>query len=402
MGFSAFNVNADGVPGGSMQHNPSFNVVVEGRYASQDAAEFELPGFQATDSFEDGVYQTGFSTGHNEVNIGADLSSQTSGMISFAIEEHDGSTELELEEVFVETKALGNGAIVKAGKFFSHIGILNTAHEHSQDFADAPLVYMGMFGGHLSDTGLQLRWEQKESMNLKLGVELTSGSSFPGGENEDNNNGVVAFAKIGGNFGSNSSWTGGLSTYNSDFDARHTAGHHDSTEEFEIESGSVSVNGVNLEYLMSPNGKGKTGELKVSLEYFTRDEDGEAIFTDAASDIASADYDGDQSGYYIAAVYKFMPKWRVGVRFDHLESDNKYSNFDGDVDGGGATILLADFEDESGLIADEDPERTTLMVDYAPNTNSVIRLQVMNDESGHEKEKRTYLQYIVAIGGHGH
>jgi len=42
------------------------------------------------------------------------------------------------------------------------------------------------------------------------------------------------------------------------------------------------------------------------------------------------------------------------------------------------------------------------MIDYAPNTNSVIRLQAMNDESGHEKESRTYLQYIVAIGGHGH
>lgn len=405
VGIVASNVYADGVPGGSMSNNPAFNVVMEGRYVSQDTAEFELPGFQSTSEFEHlGVAPTGFSTGHNEVNMGARITWATSGVISFALENHDGESVVTLEEAYVETKALGKGVIAKAGQFYSGIGNLNTKHEHRQDFANVPLVYLGMFGGHLSDTGVQLRWEKPDTMNLKIGVEMTTGTGYPGGENEDNNAGLAAFAKIGGDIGSTSSWNGGISMYSSDFDARHSGGHHaDTAEMFEIENGSVTVTGVDLEYLFSPNGKGEAGELKISMEYFTRDEDGSAMFTDTVTgDVAEADYDGSQSGYYIAAVYRFMPKWRVGMRFDHLESDNKFTNFDNTGWLSLPALDQAGFEDESGLIAEDDPERSTVMVDYAPNQNSVIRLQFMKDEAGHDSEDRIYLQYIVAIGGHGH
>ena len=400
MGAAASTAYASGVPGGSMSHNPAFNVVLEGRYVDQDETHFELPGFQATDDFGHmGVYENGFSTGHNSVNMGANITDQTSGVITFAIESHDGESTIDLEEAYFETKALGNGVVVKGGQFYSGIGNLNSVHDHAQDFANVSLVYLGMFGGHLSDSGLQLRWEQPETMNLRVGVEVTSGSTYPGGENEDNNAGLAAFAKIGGDIGGKSSWNAGVSMYSSDFDARHTGGHHaDATEMFEIENGSVSVTGVDLEYFFSPNGKGKSGELKVSMEYFMRDEDGEAMFTDASGS-ADAEYDGEQSGYYVAAVYRFMPQWRVGLRFDHLESDNTLSNIDLGTSGLAAD---ANFEEESGLIAEDDPERTTVMVDYAPNHNTTIRLQFMKDETGHDKEDRIYLQYVVAIGGHGH
>lgn len=400
MGGAASNVMASGVPGDSMSHNPALNVVLEGRYVNQDETHFSLPGFQATEAFDHmGIYETGFSTGHNSVNAGANLTEHTSGTISFSVESHDGNSSVDLEEAFVETKALGNGVMVKAGQFYSGIGSQNVVHGHAQDFANVSLVYLAMFGGHLSDTGVQLRWENPGNMNFNFGIEKTTGASYPGGHNEDNNAGTTAFAKIGGVVGDRSSWNGGVSIFKSDFDARHTEGHHaGSDEEFEIENGSVTVTGIDLEYIFSPNGKGKSGELKVSAEYFKRDEDGEAMFTDLVGS-ADAEYEGEQSGYYIAAVYRFMPKWRVGIRFDHIESDNSFSNIDLGTSG---LATVQDFEDESRLIADDDPERTTLMVDYAPNHNSVIRLQYMQDNSGHEKVNRTYLQYVVALGGHGH
>ena len=404
LGVASFTTLADGVPGGSMQLNPAFNIVMEGRYVDQDEAHFSLPGFQAHDSFDHlGVYENGFSAGHNEINMGGTINEDISGVVSFALENHDGESSVDLEEAYIETESLGNGVTVKAGQFYSHIGILNTAHEHRQDFANASLVYIAMFGGHLVDTGLQFRWEQAGDLNVKLGAEVTTGATYPGGHNEDNNNGLTLFAKVGGNIGGNSSWNAGISSYSSEFDARHTGGHHaGGDEEFELEMGEVDVRGVDLEYTFSPNGKGKQGELKVSMEYFMRDESGTAMFTDALGEVAEADYDGEQSGYYVAAVYRFMPMWRVGLRFDHLESDNSFSGFDGDADGNTTAILLADFEDESRLISDREPERTTIMVDYAPNHNTTLRAQFMKDEVGSEKEDRIYLQYIVAIGGHGH
>ena len=404
LGGTSFSAMADGVPGGSMSLNPAFNIVMEGRYVDQDEAHFSLPGFQTADAFDHlGVYENGFSAGHNEINMGGTINDDTSGVISFAVENHDGESAIDLEEAYVQTESLGNGVTVKAGQFYSHIGILNTMHEHRQDFANASLVYIGMFAGHLSNTGVQLRWEQAGDLNVKVGAEVSTGASYPGGHNEDNNKGLTLFAKVGGNIGGNSSWNAGVSSYSSEFDARHTGGHHaGGGEEFEIEMGEVDVRGLDFEYLFSPNGKGNTGELKVSMEYYMRDENGTAMFTDALGEVAEADYDGEQSGYYVAAVYRFMDQWRVGLRFDHLESDNSFSNFDGDADGNTTAILLADFEDESRLISDREPERTTLMVDYAPNHNTTLRAQLMKDEVGAEKEDRIYLQYIVAIGGHGH
>ena len=398
MGIGA-NVYADGVPGDSMSHNPAFNVVMEGRYVDQDASHFSLPGFQATDAFDHyGTFENGFSTGHNEVNIGAHITHETSGVLSFAIESHDGETNVDLEEAYVDTKALGNDISVKAGQFYSSIGNQNILHEHRQDFANVSLVYLGIFGGHLVDTGLQARWEQQGGMNAQLGVEVTTGSEYPGGHNEDNNAGLAVFAKISGDLGSTSSWNAGVSMYSTDFDERHSGGHHATAgEEYATENGSVDVTGVDVEYFFSPNGKGHSGELKISMEYFMKDEDGEGAFTNVDG-TATADYDGEQSGYYIAAVYRFMPKWRVGVRFDHLESDNSFSNYDA-----GTTVLTqAEFEDESRLISNHDPERSTIMVDYAPNHNSVVRAQFMKDDVGMDSEDRIYLQYIVAIGGHGH
>ena len=44
MGAAASTAYASGVPGGSMSHNPAFNVVLEGRYVDQDETHFELPG----------------------------------------------------------------------------------------------------------------------------------------------------------------------------------------------------------------------------------------------------------------------------------------------------------------------------------------------------------------------
>ena len=384
--------------------NPAINFVLEGRYGSYDGeGHFEVPGFQLVS--EEGLYAKGFSTGHNEMNVFANLSESAYGVFSAAIESHDGATEVGIEEAFIESSALGNGVALKAGQFFSHIGIYNQIHEHGQDFADVPLVYAAMFNTHLVDTGLQLRWKMKSAVDLELGLEATTGTGFPGGEatTSDNNKGRAAFVKLGQVSENHTSWKAGLSFYSSDFNHR-AGGHHEDEGGLEIHDGTTDVTGFDVAFTMSPNGHKGAGEFKLQLEYFQRDEEGEVEYAqvDALGNIdeAESEYDGDQTGLYLQATYGLTSKWRMGFRYDLLEADNTLANFDGDVDL--ANLVLT--EEDTGLIADEDPTRIALMVDYSPNPLSTIRLQLMKDESGHEDdhENRIYLQYLTALGGKKH
>jgi len=388
---------ADGGSSASNEHNPVISLIVEGRYAQYDGENhFEVPGFQLVS--EEGLYEKGFSTGHNELNISAKISDTTFGAFSAAIESHDGSTEVGIEEVYVESSALGHGFAVKGGQFYSHIGIYNVVHEHRQDFADVPLVYSAMFDTHLVDTGLQLRWKYDAALDLELGVEATTGTGFPGGEstNGDNNNGGAAFIKFGDMSDHNINWHAGLSFYSSEFNHR-AGGHHADEGGLEIHDGTTDVAGVDLAFTFSPNAHSSAGQIMLQFEYFQRDEKGEAEYSDL-TDLASGDYDGDQTGLYLQAVYGFTSKWRAGLRYDLLEADNTLTNFDGDVDGGGGVLT----EEDTGLIAEKDPERMSIMVDFSPNPLSTIRLQYMKDEAGHESENRIYLQYLASFGGKKH
>jgi hypothetical protein len=91
-----------------------------------------------------------------------------------------------------------------------------------------------------------------------------------------------------------------------------------------------------------------------------------------------------------------MPAWRVGVRYDHLEADNTITNF---VDNG---IDLDEFLEESGLGTADDPNRTSVMLDYTPSHFSRIRLQYSEFDNGlDDTEDMITLQYIMSLGSHG-
>ncbi len=389
--------HADSGPRSSNNFNPAISFIVEGRYASYDEGHsFELPGFQLAS--DEGIYAKGFSTGHNELNFFAKLSDSTSGFFHTSIETHDGSTEIDIEEGYIESSVLGNGLNFKAGQFFSAIGIYNEVHEHRQAFADVPLVYVAMFNTHLVDTGVQLSWKYKSALNLDAGIEVTTGTSFPGGEttSEANNKGRVVFIKLGDNDEHHFGWQTGLSFYSSDFNSR-TGEQVAGEGSLEVLNGTTDVTGFDVALTFSPNGHDSVGQTKVQLEYFQRDEDGEIEYTEL-TDLSAAGYKGEQTGLYLQAVYRLSLLWSVGFRYDLLEADNTLSNFDGDVDLAGLVLS----EEDTGLIAEKDPTRSAIVVDYSPNPLGTIRLQFMKDESGHESENRIYIQYLASIGGKKH
>jgi hypothetical protein len=203
--------------------NPAISVIVDGRYSNYKTEDFRLPGFQL--GGEAGLADKGFSLGHNELVISANVDDKFYGNFGAAIAQDEGETVFELEEVFIETIGLGAGFTFKAGQFYSGVGYLNSIHDHAHDFTDVPLVYAGMFGNHLMDTGVQARWVAPLPLYTEFGVEVLRGDGFPGGVNADNNKGRTVFVKLGGDIGVSSSWQAGLSYYQSEFDVREAGGH---------------------------------------------------------------------------------------------------------------------------------------------------------------------------------
>src|SRR5262249_6295647 len=133
-------------------------------------------------------------------------------------------------------------------------------------------------------------------------------------------------------------------------------------------------------------------QLKLQGEYLHRKENGSLLFDTEGLGL-NGDYSSRQSGWYLQSVYQFRPRWRVGGRYDSLDS-------------GSPRIGLV----ESGALPGEafpsllssSPDRFTLMLDWSPSEFSRLRLQHAWDSSrGSGDDKQLFLQYIFGIGAHG-
>ncbi|HEX6720748.1 MAG TPA: hypothetical protein VF107_04225, partial [Burkholderiaceae bacterium] len=137
--------------------NPAISLILSGLYThtSQDPADYTITGFARPEDAEIGPGTRGFSLSETELNFSASIDPWWRGAASIAL---TPDNEVELEEAFVQTTALGHGLTLKAGRFLSNVGYLNPQHAHVWDFVDAPLAYQAMLGGQLGDDGIQLNW----------------------------------------------------------------------------------------------------------------------------------------------------------------------------------------------------------------------------------------------------
>jgi hypothetical protein len=88
-----------------------------------------------------------------------------------------------------------------------------------------------------------------------------------------------------------------------------------------------------------------------------------------------------------------MPQWRVGLRYDRLDSGR--ANI-GLVSSG--VLSAADFP----ILQSARPSRASAMVDYSLSEFSRLRLQFAADRSNPgSTDRQLYLQYIMSLGAHG-
>ena len=376
----------------SNNFNPAISLILTGAYNSFDnnPDNYKLPGYML--GSEAGLGEEGFSLNHTELVMSANIDEHFFGKMTLALAEHNGSTEVELEEAYIQTLGLGHGLTVKAGRFFSALGYLNEQHPHAWDFNDAPLIYRGLFGDQLLDDGLSVNYIAATDVYLQLGAEALSGAKYPAAGSHSNIGAWTVFANLGDDIDHEQSWQLGLSHWQADSISGRTSSSHShsgsSTAETPSFSGSSKITAIDLVYKWAPNGNPKQRHLKLQFEYFHRTEDGTITMLNSGPPVESSTYDGTQKGWYAQAVYQFMPKWQMGLRYDQLESDNS----------GADTDVLS----EANLTADgHEPKRYSAMLAWNPSEYSRIRLQYNHDKSYNQSDDQYLLQYTVSLGSHG-
>jgi len=375
----AASVQASSRPTSSNALNPDISLILSGTYAnrSQDS-NYHITGFQAGGEIGPGT--KGFNLGESELGVYASVDPNFYGGLNLALAPDNT---IGVEEAFVQTTTLPYGVTLKAGRFFSSIGYLNDQHAHTWDFVDNPLAYQAFLGNQFGDDGIQLKWLAPTDMFLELGAEYGRGR-IADTEGRDKNGGGAGsiFAHVGGDLGINSSWRAGLSYLevspkdreSSDIDAVG----NDVTNSF---TGNSKVWLADFVWKWAPNGNATNTSFKLQGEYLHRKENG-----DLTNDTGINHYTASQDGWYLQGVYKFLPYWRAGLRYDQLNS--------GSVNYGDNAANLAN--------SSYDPKRVSAMLDFSPSEFSRIRLQVSSDKSRQEAtDNQIFIQYQMSLGAHG-
>lgn len=365
--------------------NPAISLILSGRYArlSRDPGDPAIAGFLQPEGAEAGPGPRGFSLAESELGLSASIDPWWRGFATFALES-DGA--VEIEEAYVRTTALGQGLSLKAGRFFSGIGYLNPQHAHTWDFVDNPLAYEALLGRQYGDDGVQLTWLAPTDQYLAIGLEIGRGRGFPGGDNDRNGVGMAALtAHTGGDIGTSHNWRAGASLLTTRADGQALQG-------FDAAGAAVAgtfggrtrvlvVDGV---WKWSPGGNATRTNFKLQGEYLRSTRSGE-LAVDGAADGESG-YRAVQSGWYLQAVYQFMPRWRIGLRTDRLDP--------GTPEAGPAAAVFAG----DGYRA----RRQTLMLEFNPSEFSRLRLQFAQDRSRPgPADNQVFLQYQMSLGAHG-
>lgn len=340
--------------------NPAISIVLNGSISSHsvDPDAYYRAGFPLVG--EGGPSAKGFSLGESEISFATNIDEKFFGQLTLAIGSSGGQDKLGVEEAFVETTTLPNGLTLRAGRFFSNIGYMNSHHAHTDKFFDRPLAYQAFFGNQYGDDGVQLRWVAPTDLFLEVGTEIFKGSA-------DNGTGThTVFAHAGGDVGDENSWLAGISMLKS-----NTV---DAEDGF---TGDNTIYLADMTWKWAPQGNFKDGGITLRGEYFLDDRDGQ--YVDPINPLFNQAWNGQRSGAYLEAVYRINRKWETGYRYDKL------------------------WADDSGPYASNfDPTRHSLMLTWLNSEFSLIRLQYSHDQANpFDTDNAFTLQYQMNLGAHG-
>ncbi len=419
--------------------NPQISVILDGNYYQDDAdgdgAVLVGEAFQPSrpghghdhdgGGHAHGVAEDGFNFREAEISFTATVGPYFDAATYLAI---DGDGTLDLEEAYLQTRALPAGLRLKAGKFLSDFGYANKQHPHQWDFVDQNLPYLNLLGSHgLQDTGVQLTWLPELPVYTLLGVELAQGdqelfgatiddeeqAELNLGDTESGPRLWTAFAKLAPDIGRNQALQFGVSYAHNrqhqevhahdhghdhdehehddngnDHDHDHDHGHdHDHEPDLHRAglAGDADLWGLDLVYKYDGGGSYGRGDFKFQSEYLRSIKDLSVRYSDHPEQIGSQ-RKFTTDGLYAQATYGIAPRWKAGLRYDVLGLTNKVTGGKDDSFGSSDRWTL----DLTWNLT----EFSTLRAQYAYND-----LLVSPDER--ERFNAFYLQFLVSMGSHG-
>ena len=359
---------------------PEISLILGGAHgrSSRDPATYRIRGFDLPVDAEAGPGVRGFSLGETELTFSANIDPWFRGVATVALTPEN---EAEVEEAHVQTTALGSGLTLRAGRFLSGVGYLNSQHAHTQDFGDLPLAYQAILGGQYKDDGVQLTWLAPTDRFVELRAEAARGGT--------SGNGAGMFslsAHTGDDIGESHSWRAGVSLLRTRADGQQLASLDaaggDIVNAF---TGSQRVWIADAVWKWAPQGNATRTNFKLQGEYLHATRDG-SMLVDADGAASPGSFRSVQSGWYLQGVYQFMPRWRMGLRTESLRPGSP------------------DFGANNGLVGLDSgtPRKHTLMLEHNPSEFSRVRLQVAQDRArAGPSDIQWLLQYQMSLGAHG-
>lgn len=347
------------------EFNPDISLVLDGVYKTNDTALQNA--------------EKGFSLGHTELTVEAPVDDLFHGRLTAVLEDHEGETELTMEEAFLETTALPYGAQVKAGRFLSTIGYLNGRHTHEDNFSERPAVYRALLGSHYFDDGVQFNVLIPTDFYWKVSAEAFDGKQLAG-QSHDKSVGVYTLStKIGGDLNIENSWQVGASYLHNrltdlETDSEHEEHDHDPGGH-EGHSHDVEYQGKHLYILdavwkWAPNGNSKEEQLTLSGEY---------LLAKQPNQYASSD--DFQQGWYVSSSYRFQPEWTVSARIGQVDLSEPHGDH----------------------FHRQQLDEANLALTWSRSHFSLIRLMYthQNSDDFEEEGDAVSLQYQLILGAHG-
>jgi hypothetical protein len=326
-GLTPFDLTGQVVSGTAF--NPSISVIPDFAY-SYDSVSGEgsnylsnLDGFRMNDQHGNddaddhahGVLNQGFNLRETELAFSAAVDPYFDAV---AIANVSGEG-LEVEEVYGRTRFLPGGFQLKLGQFFSGIGYINSQHPHQWDFINQNLAYEGIFGGNLSELGMQLSWLPRLPVYALFGVEAFQGENagvaqYHGSEEEDvftrkaGPRLFTGFFKLAPDLGYSNAAQFGL------------FGGRSRTHQAEHEEGPLEGHAwfLGTEWVYKYDSPAPFGyrDFTLQAEYIYRVRDLQGLAEEVEIGLAGEHERFSQDGFYLQGVYGIAPRVSAAARFD--------------------------------------------------------------------------------------
>ena len=406
VGLDPYNLAGDsGQVTAGRSFNPAISVIPDGVYYndSRDGEAGEIA------SGADGFHAHGGGDGHGHSHGGApargfslrEVELTFSGSVDpyfevwaiFAV----AGGEFEVEETYVLTRSLPAGLQLKAGKFYSGIGYINSQHPHQWDFVDQALPWDLVFGGALNEVGVQLNWVPDLPVYTKIGLEagqgdnervsaqLADGDETPFFREVAGPRLFTGFVKVAPDVGYSSAFQGG-------FFAGYSRNHQELHDEDgdgvfdEALEGTSTFFGTDWVYRYDSGKQYGKGDLTVQAEYLYRVKD-MGVVAEAGEPVAAGPpvkFTGD--GLYAQAVYGFASRWTAGARFDVV----------------GLTNRIEEGSERHDL---DSSRRFSASLTFNPTEFSRLRVQWTHGDfavdGSRESFDEVWVQFQMSLGAHG-